>query len=405
MDSSESSLNVASQSACLPGGVVSAAVVARISERLGRAPEIVASAPGRLNLIGEHVDYNDGFVLPMAVERRCLVAGFKADHREAVFRSSNFKDEVRINLDGDIQPQGRHWSNYVRGVVSGFRKHCRDTPGLEAVILSNVPLGGGLSSSAALEVAVATFLEALTEQSLDPLAKAMLCQEAEHKFAGVPCGIMDQFASVYARRNQLMLLDCQTNKASAVPFNDPGIMIQVINTNVHHELVDGEYGKRRTQCESAARKLGVQSLRKLTLRELENGKNKLDEIEFKRARHVITEIKRTLDAANAIRNADWSTAGSLMYQSHDSLRDDFEVSCRELDLVVKLSRAIGEKGGVFGCRMTGAGFGGCTVSLVRASAARRVEAMIRQQYRARTKTDPYIFATYPAGGAMIHSIH
>lgn len=388
----------------LPGGNLSATLRSRIEAELGGPPGLVVSAPGRVNLIGEHVDYNDGFVLPMAVERRCIIAGVATGGSEASVRSVPLNESVRFDLTAPIEPVERHWSNYVRGVVAGFQQRHGEVPGFKLVIFSDVPLGGGLSSSAALEVATATFLEALTGTALEGLAKARLCQAAEHRFAGVPCGLMDQYASVFARRNELILLDCQSNQSGRVPFNDPGMMIQIINTNVHHELVDGEYARRRAQCESAARKLGVASLRSVTPARLEAERANLDDVEFRRARHVITETKRTLDTAEALRGEDWSRAGRLMYESHASLRDDFEVSCPELDLVVELARGLGEPGGVFGCRLTGGGFGGCAVSLVRAGMARRVEETIRAQYLARTRIEPCIFASRPAGGAMVHSV-
>ena len=218
--------------------------------------------------------------------------------------------------------------------------------GFRAVIESDVPLGGGLSSSAALEVATATLIEAMTGTTLDPVAKALLCQKAEHEYAGVPCGIMDQFASVMCQADHLMLLDCRSRQIEHIPFTDPGVTVLIINTNVKHELSGGEYAERRGQCEAAARKLGVTSLRDATLEQLEAARDKLEPLEFRRARHAISEIARTVEAAAAVKAGDWPRVGELMYASHDSLRDDYEVSCASSICWSNLAREIGRDGGV-----------------------------------------------------------
>ncbi|HEY3393813.1 MAG TPA: galactokinase, partial [Lacipirellulaceae bacterium] len=273
--------------------------------------------------------------------------------------------------------------------------------GFQAVIESGVPFGGGLSSSASLEVATATLIEAMTGTSLNSVEKALLCQKAEHEFAGVPCGIMDQFASVMCQADQLMLLDCRSQKIEHIPLVDPRVTVLIINTNVKHELSGGEYAERRAQCEAAARKLAVASLRDATLSQLEAQRGKLDAIELRRARHVISEIERTLDAAAAIKAGDWPRAGRLMYASHDSLRDDYEVSCPELDLLVDLARQIGLQGGVIGSRMTGGGFGGCTVSLVETSKIYGVSHYLIEHYQAQTGIEPTMLTSRPARGAHI----
>ena len=230
--------------------------------------------------------------------------------------------------------------------------------------MSTVPLGGGLSSSAALEVCTATLIEAATGKTIDPVEKALLAQKAEHDFADVPCGIMDQFISALGREGNLLLLNCRTRQTELVPMSDPSVALLVINTNVKHELSGGEYAERRAQCEEAARNLGVKSLRDVTPDQLERGKGKLSAVVYRRARHVIGEIERTVHAAEGIRNSNWPAVGNLMYASHVSLRDDYEVSCAELDTVVEIAEDIGYAGGVYGCRMTGGGFGGCCVALV-----------------------------------------
>ncbi len=269
------------------------------------------------------------------------------------------------------------WSNYIRGVLAGFQNRGQKIPALDVALHSTVPLGGGLSSSAALEVCTATLIEAATGKTIDPVEKALLCQKAEHEFAGVPCGIMDQFISVMGRENHLLLLDCRSRKTELVPMSDPSVELLIINTNVKHELSGGEYAQRRAQCETAAKNLGVPSLRDATAAMLENAKGKMDEVVFRRARHVIGEIERTVHAAEAhsrFRLAD-GLANSCM-RAIDSLRDDYEVSCKELDAVVEIAEAIGVKGGVYGCRMTGGGFGGCAVALVKTESVEAISKKI-----------------------------
>jgi galactokinase len=281
-------------------------------------------------------------------------------------------------------------------VVRGMRPG-----GFRAVIGSDVPVGGGLSSSAALEVATATLIEVITGVTLEPVAKALLCQKAEHEFAGVPCGIMDQFASVMCRADHLMLLDCRSRQIEQIPLADPAVTVLIINSNVKHELSGGEYAQRRGQCESAARALGVASLRDATLQQLESSRHRLAEIEHRRARHAIGEIARTVDAAAAIQAGNWPRVGTLMYESHESLRDDYEVSCRELDLLVDLARGIGSGGGVFGSRMTGGGFGGCTVSLVETARAQQIAGQVAEDYQRETGVAPTVLTSRPARGAHV----
>src|SRR5579859_1612450 len=227
----------------------------------GRSPQWMAGAPGRVNLIGEHTDYNDGFVLPMAIDRYTVLAGARNTKREVTLHSVTTGQTASFSLRPEVQPGEPSWSNYVRGVIAGFQRRGIKTGGFDAVIDSSVPFGGGVSSSAALEVAAATLLEAITGQKLDPIEKALLCQSAEHEFAGVPCGIMDQFTSVLAQENHALMLDCRSRTATAVPMTDLSVSVLVINTNVRHKLVDGVYAARREQCQAAARILKVPALR------------------------------------------------------------------------------------------------------------------------------------------------
>jgi galactokinase len=370
----------------------------------GGPPQWLAAAPGRVNLIGEHTDYNDGFVLPMAIERYTVLAAKRNAERQVRLHSITTGETATLSLRAPLKPGEPTWANYVRGVIAGFQRRNLNVGGFDAVIDSEVPFGGGLSSSAALEVATATMLEAMIGKTLDPVEKALLCQQGEHEFAGVPCGIMDQFTSVLARKNHLLLLDCRSRTTQMVPWNDPSLAVLIINTNVRHKLANGEYAKRRSQCEAAARTLQVAALRDATLESLAAARSRLHPTVFRRARHVISENQRTLQAALAFRATDWATVGRLMYASHASLREDYEVSCPELDAVVEIAQAIGEAGGMIGCRMTGAGFGGCAVSLVQAESAPRITKDIGQAYEKRVKNYATIFASRAAAGAKVLTV-
>ncbi len=386
-----------------------AATADAFERAFGRRPTIAATAPGRVNLIGEHTDYNDGFVLPMAIERQTVIVAAPREDQTVVLRSTAFDDEARFELNDAASASGPEWSPYLQGPIAlCLEAGLTPTTGFDALVDSTVPPGGGLSSSASLEVATATLMEALSGKSLDPVAKALLAQRAEHEYAGVPCGIMDQFIAAMGRDGAALLIDCRTHETTDVSMADPSIAVLIINSNVKHALTGGEYAQRRSQCESAAEKLGVKALRDANLRQLEAAKERLEDTEYRRARHVIGENERTLDAAAALRRGDWPAAGTLMFQSHDSLRDDFEVSCPELDTLVDLAaQACPELDGqaaVIGSRMTGGGFGGCTVTLVQADAAPAVTRFILDGYRQATGIDATAFVTRPAPGARVLTI-
>lgn len=367
----------------------------------GHAPRWKVAAPGRVNLIGEHTDYNEGYVLPMAIERYTMMAADRNSRREVTLHSVTTGETASFNLRSNLQRGEPAWSNYVRGVVAGFQRRGIKVSGFDAVIDSTVPFGGGVSSSAALEVAAATLLEAMTGRKLDPIEKALLCQRAEHEFAGVPCGIMDQFTSVLAQENHALLLDCRSRTATPVPMADSSVTVLIINSNVRHRLVDGVYASRREQCETAARALQVRALRDASLKELEAARAGLTDVVFRRARHVVTENERTLQAGQAIQAGEWRKVGELMYASHASLRDDYEVSCPELDAIVEIAQRISHQDGMIGCRMTGAGFGGCAVSLVRTHSVKAIARNFEEGYEARTGNLPAIFSSRPAGGAGV----
>ena len=367
----------------------------------GHPPRWIVAAPGRVNLIGEHTDYNDGFVLPMAINRYTLIAGDANTSREVTLHSETTGETARFSVHPKVEPGEPGWSNYVRGVIAGFPRPGKKVTGFDAVIESTLPYGGGLASSAALEVATATFLESMTGHVLDPLEKAVLCQKAEHDFAHVPCGIMDQFSSILARENHALLLDCRSRTTTPVPMTDPTVTMLIINSNVRHKLAEGEYAKRRSQCEEAARVLKVPALRDAPPAALEAARRQLDPVVFRRARHVITENERTLQAAKAIQASDWPAVGQLMYASHASLRDDYEVSCPELDTVVEIAQAMGDGAGIIGCRMTGAGFGGCAVSLVKTEAVRFITRSLDAAYEKKTGKQTTIFSSRPTAGARV----
>ena len=369
--------------------------------RFGRPPAFAAAAPGRVNLIGEHTDYNDGFVLPMAIQRSCLALGAPRRDRTARVFSSNMDAGFAFEVTPELAPGEPTWSNYVRGAVAGCLEQGLDPGGFDMAVDSTVPAGGGLSSSAALEVATTTLIEAMTGQRINPVEKALLCQHAEHHFAGMPCGIMDQFISTMGRSGAAMLIDCRSHQVKLVQMSDPSIAVLIVNSNVKHELTSGEYAARREQCAEACGALGVDSLRDATMERLEQRRASMDDVIFRRARHVITENQRTRDAAEAIAAGDWRDVGDLMLASHASLRDDYEVSCRELDLLVELTAPHRSEGDVIGARMTGGGFGGCIVALVKQDAVEEVATRIASRYENETGIEPALYVTRPAAGARV----
>lgn len=358
----------------------------------------VVTAPGRVNLIGEHTDYNGGLVLPMAIDRYVSIRVTPRTDRQAVWRSAAHAGEAVFGLTQQLTPGLKGWATYPAGVIAGFQKLGWDIPGFEAEVTATLPAGGGLSSSAALEVATATVVETLVGRSLPPAVKALLCQRAEHAFAGVPCGIMDQFAVTFARADHALLLDCRTQGVRYVPLDGAAVSVLVVHSGVRHALVDGEYARRRAECAEAARLLGVASLREVATDDWIARGASLPLLEQRRARHVVTEHSRTLDFVAALERADWAEAGHAMYGSHASLRDDYEVSCPELDALVEIARGIP---GVHGCRMTGGGFGGCVVALVDRARADAIAAEFRRAYLARTGIDPAVFATRAVGGPAV----
>jgi len=357
-------------------------------------------APGRVNLIGEHTDYNDGLVLPMAIERGITLRVRRRPDRRAVLTSSLDGRQPTPPLDLtrplDRPPAG--WLRYPAGVIAGCQRLGWEIPGFDADVGGDLPVGGGLSSSAALEVAMATALETLCGMVLAPADKALLCQRAEHEFAGVPCGIMDQFAVACGRPGHALLLDCQDRSFRHVPLPAAGVAVLVVDSGVRHDLTDGGYAARRAECAAAARRLGVGSLRDATDAGWRERIAPLPELERSRAAHVLSEHERTLAFTRALETGDWPEAGRILTAGQESLRRDFEVSCAEIDTLVELTAALP---GVFGCRMTGGGFGGCVVALVEPDRAPTISAEIHDRSHAAIGHQATAFVTRAAGGPTV----
>ncbi|MGQ9525165.1 MAG: galactokinase [Armatimonadota bacterium] len=368
----------------------------------GREPDFLACAPGRVNLIGEHTDYNDGFVLPIAIGRWVGYALTPRDDAKVRLVSLNFGGEVEFDLRDFGKDGVNSWSNYPRGVAWALQERGLKLKGMDAVLYGDVPLGSGLSSSAAVEVATATAFQAIGDFVLDGVEVALLCQRAENQFVGVNCGIMDQFISQLAKERHALLIDCRSLEYRHVPMPSAEYRFVVADTAKRRGLVDSEYNTRRRECEEAVRFFAerrpqVKALRDVSLDELLEAKAKLDTAVFRRARHVVTENERTLRAVKALEAGNMEAFGELMNASHESLRTDYEVSCSELDAMVEEARRVP---GVLGSRMTGAGFGGCTVSLVRADAVEQFLAQVPERYAARTGLKPEVFVFEAVGGAV-----
>ncbi len=357
-------------------------------------------APGRVNLIGEHTDYNDGFVLPIAIERQVAASYAGRDDGVIQFRSAQRPETITVRVGDEHKPLAGSWGNYPVGVVVELKKAGLKLRGGDVLFDSDVPLGGGLSSSAALEVATALALMAMAGQSHAIAGRelALLCQRAENLFAGAPCGIMDQSIAVLGKKGSALLLDCRSGVTRHVPFADPGIVLLVADTQVKHDIGEGGYPLRRRQCHEAAAKLGVKALRDVAPQQarqaIDSGVISGDLA--KRVRHVVGEIARTLEAVEAMERRDFATFGQLMFQSHQALRDDFEVSCEELDAIVDAARPCK---GVLGARMTGGGFGGSAIVLVRADAAEAASRTIQDAFEKRFARRCPIFATSAGDGA------
>ncbi len=366
--------------------------------RFGSLPRVF-SAPGRINLIGEHTDYNQGFVLPMAIDRRTFAAATPRSDGLIRCYSAFTDDEIAFAISPDLESED-DWGNHIRGVVAGLAREGLSLSGADLFIESTVPAGSGLASSAALEIAAAYALIAISDQDIDLVKLAQIAQRAEHEFVGTRCGIMDLYTACLAIKGQAMLIDCRSLEFQSFPAGFEGFQFVVCDTMVRHKLAGSEYNTRRAECEAgvaalSARRPGIQALRDVSLAELEINSDAMSDSVYRRCRHIITENVRTCAAAAALESADAINFGKLMYQSHDSLRDDYEVSCPELDFLVEVSRGFD---GTVGARMTGGGFGGCTVNLVTGSGVMEFKRIVTKTYQADFGIEPRVFVCTAEGG-------
>jgi galactokinase len=382
---------------------VTAASTTQLAEQFrtafGGEPDGVWQAPGRVNLIGEHTDYNEGFVLPFAIDKTARVAvGVRSD--STVRLLSTYGDQGLTTADtatlGGRTAKG--WTKYPLGVIWSLQQRGIDVPGLDLLLDSNVPLGAGLSSSHAIECAVISALNDITGAGLSPEEMVLATQRAENDFVGAPTGIMDQSASLRGSAGHAVFLDCRDQSVELVPFEAAaaGLVMLVIDTKVSHSHADGGYASRRASCELGAEVLGVKALRDVAPGDLEEASGLLDEVTFRRVRHVVTENDRVLQTVELLGRAGPSSIGGLLDASHVSMRDDFEISCAELDLAVEASRS----NGAIGARMTGGGFGGAAIALTPVTEEQRVRIAVEQAFAQAGYTAPDIFTVTPAAGAM-----
>jgi galactokinase len=391
----------------------------------GRSAEVLVRSPGRVNLIGEHTDYNGGFVLPMAIDRAVWLASAARDDRRVHIYSLDEREGAEFSL-ADLRPENVGWIEYIKGVAAflleGGRPEVRGTSpvdpaasrfaaragpssfsgplrGFDAVLTGDVPIGAGLSSSAALEMAAARLFAALGGWPWNPVAGALVCQKAENEWVGVNCGIMDQLACGCGRAGHALRIDCRSLEIEHVPL-PPDTALVVLDTATRRGLADSAYNERRSQCQAAAGQLGVPALRDASLEQLERCRDVLDEAAYRRARHVIAENTRTMEAGEAMRGGDAAALGSLMDQSHASLRDDYEVSSPELDAMVACARA---HPACYGARMTGAGFGGCAIALIDSAATSGFVADTVAAYRRQTGREPALYVTQASAGTAVIS--
>lgn len=375
-------------------------VLTTFADRFGGPPALLARAPGRVNLIGEHTDYNDGFVLPAAIDRAVYVAARPRLDRTVHLISTDFSAETTFALDDLDDPDLPAWSKYPRGSLWWLESQGHTVPGFDAVIGGDIPIGAGLSSSAAVEVVMIELGLALAGASLSQVEKALGGVEVEHQFIGMPCGVMDQMASALGRAGHALLIDCRSLDTQAVPVPQ-GASIVIMDTAKRRGLVDSEYAARREQCETAAEKLGVEALRDATLPQLEEAKAQLGDVLYRRARHIVSENLRVRVTVMALRGNALKTVGQALRESHASLRDDYEVSCSELDAIVDIANT---QPGCYGARMTGAGFGGCAVALVQNEVVGQFVAAVGPAYTARTSLTPHIYVCQAAEGSGVERL-
>ena len=368
------------------------------TELFSTKPEIICEAPGRVNLIGEHVDYCDGFVMPFAISDRTYAAVSRRQDRHIRISSMQRRNEIFETTLDDLKPglDGK-WERYICGVIWAFGNQI--TNGLDILVDGRVALGAGLSSSAALECSVALALNVLFKSNYSLPELARLAQRAENEYVGMPCGIMDQSVSLMAQSGNALLLDCRDLSTEQIPIDlaSAGLELLIIDTRAHHALVDGGYAERRASCESAANKLGIKALRDCSIAQLETSRSKLTELEYMRAEHVVRDIERVHECVVLLKQSDFSAVGQILTQSHASLRDLFEISCPELNLAVDTALANNSLGG----RMIGGGFGGSAIALFKVADIPAAKIAIAKAFSSAGFTEPRFFTSLPSSGAKI----
>ncbi|MHC4415690.1 MAG: galactokinase [Planctomycetota bacterium] len=381
-----------------PGPADIQTLVKAFTDRFGRSPRFAAAAPGRVNLIGEHTDYNDGFVLPMAIGRRAIIVADRAVEAPSTLWAVDLDEVVAADLAAPLSPIPGSFANYLLGVAGLLAARGQAVPNLDLALAGSIPIGAGLASSAAVEVATATLLEQVLGIRLDPVEKALLCQRAEQTFAGTPCGIMDMFTATHARPGHALLVDCRNKTARPCPMPPAEqVAVLIADTGVRRGLAASGYADRRLACADAAAALGLESLRDADLDRLQDGP--ISDEQRHLARHVILENQRVLLAAAALKTNDLHVLGELMFDSHASLRELFRVSCDELDSLVDTAIGLRGEAGVIGARLTGGGFGGSCVVLCRTGAVESVCEQLRRHFAARFGHPPATFTATPAGAA------
>ena len=365
-------------------------------EQFGGDPQLIVRAPGRVNLIGEHTDYNDGFVLPMAIERAVWIALEPQENHKVEIYSINYKEKKSFDLN-HFTKDDMSWFEYIKGVAWALESQNFSLKGFRGVIFGDVPLGAGLSSSAAVELAIARSFDTIGNLNLTPADLALIGQKAENKWVGVNCGIMDQMISSAGQKGKAIMLDCRSLKYELVPLLE-GTRVVILDTATRRGLESSAYNERRSQCEAGASFFNQTHLRDVSLDELKSAEDKLDPLTYKRCHHVVSENQRVQDAVGYLNQGDVSKFGELMNLSHVSLRDDFEVSCKELNIMQEIAL---EQQGCFGARMTGAGFGGCAVALVEESVADQFAENVSTKYEEATELKPNIYITSATDGASV----
>jgi galactokinase len=370
-------------------------------QQFGDRPARMFRAPGRVNLIGEHTDYNGGFVLPMAIDRGTVVAAAANQSRRVCVHSLNVNESFEFDLDHPGPKQRGLWLDYVEGVAQSLKSRGLPLGGADLVISSDVPVGAGLSSSAALEISTGMALLGVSGLEIEKVDLALAGQQAEHEYVGTNCGMMDQLAAACGLTGHALLIDCRSLAMTQIPLDTSEVAIAICDTRVKHELSSSEYNRRRAECERGVEILsellpGIRALRDVSIADFEMSEERLPEPIRSRCRHVVTENARTLLAAAALRESDFREMGRLMLKSHESLRDDYAVSCLELDVLVDIATSLD---GLYGARMTGGGFGGCTVNLVQRLALEKFQEKVITEYNKTTGKIPTIYISEPDDGA------